>query len=110
MNANVIQKILDFRDKRDWKEFHNAKDLAISISLEASELLECFQWKSADEALKIKHKEIEEEIADIAIYTLMLCDVLDLDITDIIEKKLLLNEVKYPVSKSKGKAKKYDEL
>lgn len=110
MDANIIQKVLDFRDERDWKQFHNAKDLAISISLEASELLECFQWKTTEEALELKHKEIEEEIADIAIYTLMMCDALDIDVTDIIGKKLLLNEAKYPVSKSKGKAKKYDEL
>ncbi|GGC76274.1 nucleotide pyrophosphohydrolase [Enterococcus wangshanyuanii] len=106
----LIKKINQFRDDRDWRQFHNPKDLAISISLEASELLENFQWKTSEEAKEKNQENIEQELADVLIYSLMLASDLDLDVEEIIEKKLELNDRKYPVEKSKGNSKKYNKL
>lgn len=107
---NNMKKVNKFRDERDWRQFHNEKDLAISISLEASELLELFQWKSAEEVKESNIERIKEELADVLIYSYMLADNLDLDIDEIIDAKLKKNNEKYPVSKSKGKNNKYTEL
>lgn len=104
------KKINDFRDERDWRQFHNEKDLAISISLEASELLELFQWNSSDETIQKKQDELEDELADVLIYSVMLASNLDLDIEEIINNKLKKNEIKYPVEKSKGNKDKYTDL
>lgn len=98
-----------FRDERNWRQFHNEKDLAISISLEASELLELFQWKTADEGKEFVN-EIKEELADVLIYAYMMADNMNLDIDEIISEKLTKNVKKYPISKSFGNKKKYDEL
>ncbi|AMB96487.1 nucleotide pyrophosphohydrolase [Aerococcus urinae] len=106
---DLIDKINAFRDERDWRKFHNEKDLALSIVLEASELLEIYQWKSAEEGNK-NLQAIKEELADVLIYSLMFADNLDLDVNQIIEEKLKLNAKKYPVEKSKGSNKKYTEL
>lgn len=106
----LIKKINQFRDDRDWRQFHNPKDLAISISLEASELLENFQWKTSEEAKEKNQENIEQELADVLIYSLMLASDLELDVEGIIEKKLKLNDQKYPVEKSKGNKEKYTEL
>ena len=96
MKQETIQKIKDFRDSRDWKKFHNGKDLSISISLEASELLEIFQW-SREEVDKLdKIENIKEELADILIYSIMLADYYNLDIDQIIDEKLIKNLKKYP--------------
>ncbi|MFK4565949.1 nucleotide pyrophosphohydrolase [Enterococcus sp. UD-01] len=103
----LIEQINQFREDRDWRQFHNAKDLAISISLEASELLENFQWKTSEEA---KRENVEQELADVLIYSLMLASDLDLDVKQIIENKLKLNGQKYPIEKSKGNKEKYTEL
>ena len=107
---NSMQKIKTFRDDRDWRQFHNEKDLAISISLEASELLELFQWKTSEEVKASKIERIKEELADVLIYSYMLADNLDFDIDDIIEAKLVKNNIKYPVNKSKGTKKKYTDF
>lgn len=104
-----MDKINAFRDERDWRKFHNEKDLALSIVLEASELLEIYQWKSAEEGNQ-NLEAIKEELADILIYSFMFADNLNLDINEIIEEKLKLNAKKYPVEKSKGNNKKYTEL
>lgn len=109
-NMELMKKINKFREERDWRQFHNEKDLAISISLEASELLEIFQWKSSEEVTDKKLEDIKEELADVLIYSCMLADNLDLDIEEIIENKLEKNAEKYPVEKSKGKNNKYTEL
>ncbi|OMP66429.1 nucleotide pyrophosphohydrolase [Domibacillus epiphyticus] len=93
----LIKAINNFRDERNWRQYHNPKDLAISISLEASELLENFQWKNSELALEVNSENIAEEIADVLIYSLMLCSDLDLDVTQIIEEKLKKNTQKYPV-------------
>lgn len=106
----LIERINQFRDERDWRQFHNPKDLAISISLEASELLENFQWKTSEEAKEKNQENIEQELADVLIYSLMLASDLGLDVEDIIEKKLELNNKKYPVEKSKGNKEKYTEF
>lgn len=106
----LIKKINQFRDDRDWRQFHNPKDLAISISLEASELLENFQWKTSEEAKEKNQENIEQELADVLIYSLMLASDLELDVEGIIEKKLEQNDRKYPVEKSKGNKEKYTEL
>ena len=105
-----MDKINKFRDDRDWRQFHNEKDLAISISLEAAELLELFQWKSPEEVRENSIERIKEELADVLIYSHMLASNLDLDIDEIIEAKLEKNNIKYPVDKSRGNKEKYTEL
>ena len=109
-HMNTMDKINKFRDDRDWRQFHNEKDLAISISLEAAELLELFQWKSPEEVRDNSIERIKEELADVLIYSHMLASNLDLDIDQIIEAKLEKNNIKYPVDKSKGNKEKYTEL
>lgn len=103
----LIKKIKQFRDERDWAQFHNAKDLSLALSIEASELLELFLWKDANSADAGK---IKEELADVLIYAFLLMDNQGLDLTEIIETKLRKNNEKYPVEKAKGSAKKYNEL
>ncbi|CAD2075199.1 nucleotide pyrophosphohydrolase [Phocicoccus pinnipedialis] len=100
----------DFRDERDWRQFHNEKDLAISISLEASELLELFQWNTSEETIKNNLNHVEDELADVLIYSIMLASNLELNIEEIILNKLKKNNQKYPVSKSKGTKKKYTDF
>ena len=107
---NTMDKINKFRDDRDWRQFHNEKDLAISISLEAAELLELFQWKSPEEARESSIERIKEELADVLIYSHMLASNLDLDIDEIIDAKLEKNNIKYPVDKSRGNKDKYTQL
>jgi NTP pyrophosphatase (non-canonical NTP hydrolase) len=109
----LLNKILKFRKQRDWQQFHNPKNLAISISLEAAELLENFQWKNMEESLKfaLENKEkISEEIADLLIYIFYLCNDLDIDFIEAIENKISKNQKKYPIKKSKGNSLKYNEL
>lgn len=103
----TIKKLIEFRNERDWEQFHNSKDLALAISIEASELLELFLWKGNEEFNKDK---LEDELADIFSFGLLLAEKHNLDISDIVCKKILMNSEKYPVSKSKGTAKKYNEL
>lgn len=109
-NESIMSKINQFRDDRNWRQFHNEKDLAISISIEASELLELFQWKSSTEVKDKKLSRIKEELADVLIYSYMMADNIDLDVEEIISEKLKLNEKKYPVDKAKNKNDKYTEL
>ncbi|QHS21801.1 nucleotide pyrophosphohydrolase [Virgibacillus sp. MSP4-1] len=107
---NLVQAATKFRDERDWRQFHNPKDLAISLSLEASELLENFQWKDSAKSLEENEENIYDELADVVIYALMLSDVLDVDLNEIVLNKLEKNARKYPVEKAKGTEKKYTEL
>lgn len=109
INMNSMDRINQFRDERNWRQFHNEKDLALSIMLEASELLEVFQWKTAEEGVK-DIEQIKDELADVLIYSYMLADNLDLDIDELIERKLIKNNEKYPVDKSKNKKDKYTDL
>lgn len=103
----LILELVRFRNERDWEQFHNAKDLAIGLSIEASELLELFLWKGAQEA---KIEKIKEELADVFAYALLLADKYGLDVKEIVLDKIQRNAEKYPVEKSKGSAKKYNEL
>jgi NTP pyrophosphatase (non-canonical NTP hydrolase) len=110
---DLVEKIKKFRDDRDWMQFHDPKNMAISIVIEAAELLENFQWKSKEEVEQYakQHKdEIEEEIADIAIYLFELADNLGIDLSDAMERKLQKNAKKYPPEKARGKHTKYDKL
>lgn len=106
---DIINKIIEFRDARDWKQFHNAKDLVISLTLEAGELLENFQWKSSDQAVDANFDNIRDELADVLIYSLMLAHDLEIDVKSAILNKLEKNEKKYPIEKFKGTSKKYTE-
>ncbi len=109
----ILNKIKKFRDERDWMQFHDPKNMAISIILEASELLEHFQWKTkveVEEYIKNHRSKVEEEIADIALYLFELADNLDINLLKAMDKKIKENERKYPVEKAKGNAKKYKEL
>lgn len=99
--TSSMDKVNQFRDERNWRQFHNEKDLALSITLEASELLEIFQWKTAAEGVE-NLDAIKDELADVLIYAYMLADNLNLDIDDIIERKLIKNKEKYPVEKSRN--------
>lgn len=103
----VLQALLKFRDERDWKQFHNPKDLALAINIEAGELLELYLWKDADDA---KKERVQEELADIFSFALLLADKYDFDVKEIIMDKIKSNAEKYPVEKAKGTAKKYNEL
>ena len=103
-------KAIEFRNDRDWKQFHNPKDLAISVSLEASELLELFQWSGADLEAARKKPEMTEELADVMIYCIYMADALNIDIPEAIRNKIDENAAKYPVEKAKGNSKKYTEL
>ena len=110
MNQETINQILKFRDDRDWKQFHNPKDLAISISLEAAELLEVFQWSAEDVTCSDKIGKIKEELADVANYCVLMADACGLDLDEIIREKIKRNEEKYPIEKSKGSKRKYTNL
>ncbi|XQY90629.1 nucleotide pyrophosphohydrolase [Metabacillus sp. HB246100] len=106
--SESMQRINQFRDERNWRQFHNEKDLAISISLEANELLELFQWKTPEES-KENPERLKEELADVLIYSYMMADNLGFNIDEIITEKLIKNSRKYPISKSSGQKKKYNK-
>ena len=107
--------VAKFRDEREWNKYHNPKDLAVSMSIEANELLELFQWKTNEEVEELlknneKYQKVMEELADVMIYCLNLADTIGADLSDAIKKKLELNEKKYPIEKIKGNYRKYNEL
>lgn len=105
----LTERAVAFRDARDWKQFHNAKDVALSLNLEAAELLEIFQWRDPEQATA--HKErIADELSDILYWVLLMANDLAIDLPVAFERKLTANEAKYPVAKSKGSAKKYTEI
>jgi NTP pyrophosphatase (non-canonical NTP hydrolase) len=104
---DLINALLKFRDDRDWAQFHNPKDLALAMSIEAAELNELFLWKSPEEA---ELEKVKEELADVISYALLLANTYNFDISEIVKAKLILNDKKYPVAKSKGVSTKYDKL
>ncbi len=109
----LVKRIIDFRDARNWKQFHNPKDLALSLVLEAAEVMEHFQWKNNKEMKEYVNKkksEIGEELADVLYWVLLMSHDLKIDVIDALEKKMQKNEKKYPVNKAKGKHTKYIEL
>ena len=110
LRDETIQRVLKFRDDRDWRQFHTPKDLAIYMSLEAAELLEVFQWSGADLECRDRMEQIREELADVLSYCILMADVCGLDLDEIMNEKVGKNEAKYPVEKARGSAAKYTEL
>jgi NTP pyrophosphatase (non-canonical NTP hydrolase) len=106
----ITQKLIEFRDDRDWKQFHDSKNLAAAISIEAAELNELFLWKTAEESEKVDMQKLKEELADIFAFAFLLANKHNLNVKDIVLQKIKANAVKYPVEKAKGSAKKYNEL
>lgn len=104
---HITDKLIEFRNERDWEQFHNPKDLALAISIEAGELLEEFLWKKAEDANKDK---VKEELADVFAYAFLLANHYGFNVEEIVLEKIRKNAEKYPVDKSKGSAKKYNEL
>ena len=110
---DLTKKIIAFRDARDWKQFHNPKDVALSLVLEAGEVMEHFQWKNKEEIekyIEINKADIGEELADVLYWVLLMSHDLQIDVTEALEKKIKKNEKKYPVGKAKGKHTKYNKL
>ena len=103
----AVEEIIRFRDERDWKQFHNAKDLALALSIESAELNELFLWKDASGA---DPEKLREELADVLMYAFLLAENQGLDILQILSDKLKKNGLRYPVDKARGSAKKYDQL
>ena len=101
----AVEEILKFNEERDWDQFHNLENLAKSISIEAGELLECFQWNN-----EYDKQHVCEELADVMNYCILMADACGLDLDEIVQAKIEKNNEKYPVEKSKGKSDKYDKL
>lgn len=109
----LVKRIISFRDARNWKQFHNPKDTALSLVLEATEVMEHFQWKNNKEMEKYvieKKNEIGEELADVLYWVLLISHDLKIDVLDALEKKMQKNEDKYPVDKTKDNHTKYNKL
>lgn len=113
IKAELLQRLIEFRRERDWEQFHTPKELAVSLSIEASELLEWFQWKNDDDiALKLestKREDLEDEVADVVAYLSYLCHDVGIDINKAVEAKIKKNAQKYPIEKVKGRSDKYNE-
>jgi len=103
----IIDLLTKFRDERNWQQFHNSKDLALALSIEAAELNELFLWKKAED---VNVDKLKEELADVFIYAFLLANKHDLDVRDIVGNKIKINGEKYPPEKAKDSAKKYHEL
>lgn len=103
----LVAALIRFRDEREWKQFHNSKDLAVAISIESAELLEAFLWKHSEAANKQK---IKEELADVLSFCFLLAEKEGLDVKQIVLEKIEVNREKYPINKAKGTSKKYDQL
>ncbi len=103
----ITNALLRFRNERDWEQFHNPKDLALALNVEAGELLELFLWKKDDQADKDK---VKEELADVFAFAFLMAEKYGFDVKDIVQDKINANSKKYPVAKAKGSAKKYNEL
>lgn len=111
--SKLQDQVVDFRDARDWKQFHNPKDMAVSLLLEASEFLEHFQWKSSREIkthLEQKGQDVSDELADVLYWVLLIAHDMKIDLHEAFERKMAQNEEKYPISRAKGKHTKYTEL
>ena len=115
-NINELkEKIKEFCDARDWDQFHNAKELAIALSIESSELLEIFRWKSPEEVKSLfenpkKKEDIEDEMADVLYFLIRMAQRYDIDLSEALDRKIEKNDNKYPVEKFKGSNKKYNEF
>lgn len=113
IEPSLLEQLIQFRRERDWEQFHNPKDIAISLSIEAAELLEWFQWRKPDEVQQMltseKREQLEDEIADVAVYLSYLCHDLGVDLNQVVKNKMEKNAAKYPKEKVKGRADKYNE-
>ena len=109
-HKEILAELMRFTEDRDWDQFHDSKNLALAISIEAAELNELFLWKKDAEVETVNRDRLEEELADILSYSLLLAEKHNIDIYDIIHRKIQRNAEKYPVEKAKGTAKKYNEL
>jgi NTP pyrophosphatase (non-canonical NTP hydrolase) len=107
---SVVEELIKFRDEREWKQFHDSKNLAIAISIEAAELNELFLWKSIEQSKDVKLDRIKEELADILSFSFLLAEKHGLDPFEIVSEKMQRNAEKYPIYKAKGKSDKYDQL
>jgi dCTP diphosphatase len=110
---SIQERLQHFAKERDWEQFHSPKNLAMALSVEASELVEHFQWLTQEQSRNLSSKktsEIEQELGDILIYLIRISDKLDIDLLGAAQRKIEINEQKYPVAKAKGNAKKYTEL
>lgn len=103
----LITEVVKFRNERDWEQFHNSKDLALAISIEAGELNELFLWKKAED---VNVQKLKEELADVFVFSFLLAEKHGLTVSEIVLDKLKSNALKYPIEKAKGSAKKYNEL
>ena len=110
LRDETIRRVVNFRDARNWRQFHTPKDLAISMNLEAAELLELFQWSCADLECAGNRDKLKEELADVLSYCILMADVCGFDLDTITNEKISKNEAKYPVEKAYGKADKYTKL
>lgn len=110
IKKETIDDCINFVEERNWGQFHNPKDLAISLSLEASELLELFQWNTSEEAVEKNREKMKDELADVIVYAIDFASVLGFDLNEIIRNKMIKNRLKYPVEKARGSKKKYSEL
>lgn len=106
MKKETLERIRKFSSDRDWGQFHSPANLAKSVSIEAGELLECFQWDEDHYDLEA----VKDEVADVIVYCIDLVDRLGLDLDEVINRKMAKNEAKYPVDKAKGRSEKYDKL
>lgn len=107
ISKETIEKILQFRNDRDWEQFHNSKDLSLALSVEASELLELFLWKGNED---VSSERLKEELGDVLMYAILLAEKHQLNLDEVIQEKLTQNNQKYPVQKARGNATKYDKL
>lgn len=107
LKDETIARVVKFRDERDWRQFHTPKDLAISMSLEAAELLELFQWSGTDLECAHNRGRLREELADVLSYCILMADVCGFDLDEIMNEKVTKNEAKYPADKARGRADKY---
>ncbi len=108
--SQIIQALVQFRNERDWQQFHDSKNLAIALSIEVAELNELFLWKDVAESEKVDVDRLKEELADVFAYAFLLAEKHNLDVKEIVLEKIKRNGEKYPVDKAKGTAKKYNEL
>lgn len=108
--ADLIKSLTDFRDARDWAQFHDPRNLALALSIEAAELNELFLWKKGESTEGIDPQKLREELADVFAYAFLLAERLNLDVEEIVREKIKKNEEKYPVEKARGSSVKYDKL
>jgi NTP pyrophosphatase (non-canonical NTP hydrolase) len=106
----LIDLLVEFRDERDWGQFHDSKNLALALSIEAAELNELFLWKKEADAEEVDRERLKEELADVLAYALMLAERHQLDVVQIVKDKIIKNAGKYPVEQAKGSSDKYDKL